>query len=839
MRLKFDTLSFWLGFIVASIFWGMLNALKPAIKEWQSKRRRQREERRQQGLSNLEDGLREAILRQTQAMHLAGTLFALDEVVVPPALIAPPVQPQPASGEEAEQQEGILAAWDDITSYVLPYMPDWPEMAALYRAPRLSLAAALAKGADIAVVGPPGSGKTTALAWFAAQTARQTPAGFDGGIAFLLHAADVLALPEEAEDLLQPVRETLTPHASGRYRSRLGELITTVFQQQRALLLLDGLDELPPEGVNRAIRYLAAIRQAYPGTRMIAAASFHHIDGLLAGGFAPLALHPWNTEERRAFLGRWRSLWESYVLAESWAQELPPSVDSALLNAWLQEHDDWLSPLELTLRTWALYAGDLRGGSPADAIYTHLLRLLPEKVPFQAIETLGLQAVLNQATVFTLRDTKSWLKTFEEAIANAESEEEEALEGQDAVVKPSRSLVDRLLETGLLVRHPNGQIRFSHPLFAFYLAGRAAARLNVTDALLSQPEWQGKHTTLRYLAAYGNAESVAAAFLAQEEDILQRPLLAVARWLRDAPEKAPWRGKVLVALARQMAQKHHPRALRGRMVSAAALSHTPGVQQLFLKQLSQADADLISLSLLGLGLLGARQAVPQISELLEHPSPNVYRAAALSLVAIGNDEALNALAAALVNGHDDLRQAVAEALANHPRDGHPTLQEAAQRDEPGDAPLRRAAVYGLVRVQQGWAQALLDELQFDQEWVVRNAAVAIREGRAADNPHIPQPLRPPVETPWLLVFAARQGSGVSPRQDATPLVLQALQYGEAAEKLAAVTYLQHHPSEGVVARLYDAVHSDDESLREAAYTAIFWIAASGFPLPPPQKYGLK
>ncbi len=848
MRFKFDALSFWLGAIVASIFWGMLNALKPSLEEWREKRRRQREERRQRGLSALEDGLREAILQQTQDMHLAGTLFSLDEIAIPPSLVAPPAHLPPAAAEEdQQQQEVILAAWEDITTYLLPYMPDWPEMAALYHAPSLTLGEALSKGADLALIGELGSGKTTALAWLAARMARQ-PADLhpvlQNKLGFLVHAADVLALGETEENLLAPVQATLTPHANGRYRERLGDLLPSFFQQGRALLLLDGVDELPPDQAEQAIGYLAAIRQAYPKTQMIVAASRHYIDGLLRGGFVPLALRPWDPDQRRTFFSRWQKLWENYVLAESWAQELPPPVDSALLNIWLREHDAWYSPLELTLYTWALYAGDIRGPSAPDAIYAHLRRLLPENIPFQAIETLGLQAVLNRAPVFTSKETRTWLKTFEEALAAQAAQAAEAAEegetesDQVQAVKPSRGLIERLLDSGLLQRHAQGKIRFSHPLFAFYLAGRAAARVNLVDALLEHPEWAGKYSTLHYLAAYGQAALLVDQLLAQEDELLLRPLLETARWLRDAPPAAPWRQKVLLALAQKMMQPHQPQALRGRLASAAALSRSPGVQQLFIKQMQQGNPNLLLASILSVGLTGAPEAVAPLSELLEHPDPSVYRAAVLALIAIGSNEALDAVAIALVNGHDELRQAAAEALANHPREGHPTLQEAARRTEVQDTPLRRAAVYGLARIRQTWARTMLDELQYDSEWVVRNAAVAILEGRSADNPHIPQPLTPPAETPWLLAFAARQGMGISPQQDPTPILLQTLQYGEPQEKLAAIAFLQRTPSEGVLAKLYETLRSDDDQLQSAAYTALFWIAASGFPLPPLKKYGL-
>lgn len=861
MRFRLDTLSFWFGFIVASIFWWMLSALKPVFLEWREKQRQKREERRLRNLSGREGELLDVLAQQARQSHLAGNLFALDEIIIEPRLLVPPAHLPPAQDEEADKQEALLLAWEDITTSTVPYQPDWPQLGALYHTSTITPAEAISKNANLAIIGQPGSGKSTALAWLMLQAAGQDknkPAVLEDKVAFYVHAASLPTLESEPEKtaILQPVFSAVEQW-SGR-RNRYNELILAIFEAGRAILLVDGLDELPPAEVDRAAQYIAQVRKTFPETRFVVAATHHYIDGLLAGDFEPLPLRPWDRHDRQAFISRWRTLWEGHVLTEAWAQTLPPHVDSVLLNAWLKEREGWHSPLEWTLFTWALYAGDLQGPAMRDAIHTHIRRLVPEKVPFEALETLGLQAIFHQSLTFTIRQTREWLKSFEETLT-AESEqtapeeenstpETDQAEEQPAsptaeeavVVKPSRGLVERLLESGLLEKLPDGEtLRFQHPVFAAYLAGRSAASLNLAGRLVEGPDWAGKFTTLRYLAAYGNAAPAIEKLLSRPDPLFNRPLLEALRLLSEAPAQAPWRKTPLVEAARLLNQPQLPLAQRGRIATALALSQTPGMPQLFQRLLAQNDVEIVQTAILTLGLLQDKTAIPELARLLLHPSPTIYRATALALVAIGGDDAWNALGESFVGGHEDLRQAIAESLANDPKDGYETLKDAASREGPENVAFRRAAVYGLARIPQAWAQTILSEqLQYDEEWVVRTPAVTLVEARQAGSPYIPQPITHPARTPWLVAFAARQGMGISPRQDPTDILLQVLEYGEDKEKLAVLTHLRRRPNEGVIARLYQKLRGDDPVLREAVYRTLFWMASSGAQMPSLEKYGL-
>ena len=146
--LALDTFSFVIGFITATVFWWLLVRMRPLWGELRENWARNREEAKARRSTGVEENHRRTTLRRAQGMHLAAPLFALDEIIEIPRLLAPPAHQVPG--------EPILT--EDITIQTLPYMPSWPEFAAIYHAPSLSLPQALSGGMNLVITGQPGTG---------------------------------------------------------------------------------------------------------------------------------------------------------------------------------------------------------------------------------------------------------------------------------------------------------------------------------------------------------------------------------------------------------------------------------------------------------------------------------------------------------------------------------------------------------------------------------------------------------------------------------------------------------------------------------------------------------
>ena len=842
--------SFLFGAIVATVIWWVLALLRPTFQQLLESMRQQQRDRALQGSSNLENTHRKIVFRQTQGTHLAASLFALDEIAQETRLLAPPSYAEPHAPRPHI----------DITEQAIPYLPDYPEFAAVYQGATLTIPEAISGGVNIIITGQPGTGKTTALAHLASQIVNRRPEveSLHEMIPIFIHAADLglpLKDPKQPVDFLAPISSKLFELSGALTAGKLPGFVEYAFQSGRALLLLDGCDELTPTALQEVTAYLRVILRQFPRARIVTTGAPDYVDGLLALGFIPMAIMPWTTRQQREFLQVWTMLWQKYVTPEAWAQAALTPVDPILLNRWLLEDNLGLTPLELTLKVWGAYAGDARGARPTDAIEAHLRRLLPPQAPLEALYVIGAQASLNGLALFETGRAREWTKSFEPAASLPPTEsgtppseenppEAQAtpggtgpLGGKKQAALPPRpaSLVSQMTVSGILAAHGGSLVRFAHPIYLGFLAGKG---LNATDAesVLKQPPWVGRTATLRYVAAFGDATGLVNSLLATEDNLLLRPRLTAARLLRDAPPKAPWRNTVMGALIQILQDEDHPAALRGQAMAAFTLSGDPNSGALFRQLMMSPSNELRRLAALGAGMTRDGKSVDALIEVLATSAGAARQTACLALVELGTPQALEAIANALLRGDEQLRIAAAEALANNPVEGYETLKDGVTSQ---DILVRRAIVYGLARVREPWAQELLGQIPTqDEQWVVRNAAVEMLEVLQNPNPHIPQRQLSPENMPWLIEFAGKYGMGVVPGEPATDLLLLALKDDKIEYQQAALHYLRHTPTEGVLAALYPHLFGSDAEMRDGVFRVLSEMAMGGTRLPAPQQFGL-
>ena len=840
--------SFLVGFITAIIFWSLIVRMRPLWDEVRTGWKKRREDAKTRRSTSVEENHRRTTLRRAQGMHLAAPLFALDEIVETPRFLAPPARREP----------GAPFLTEEVTSRTIPYTPSWPELAAIYRSPSLSLPEALEGGVQLVLTGQPGTGKTVALAYLATLSANRDPSLgiLSESVPFFYHIAD-LRLPTDAtKGVLDPIQEAAAEHAPVMDLTRLPAFIRNAFDSGRALLLLDGFDELPPGEQVKVTEYFKALLNTFAGIRIVTTGYLEHLDGLIRLGFEPLTLMPWNISQANRFIEKWGQIWSQTVAAESLSQDSPEEVDPLLLNTWLNSDNQTLTPLELTLKVWAGYAGDSLGPSILDAIGTHVRRLAPSGTPLAALETLGMQVTLSAQAIFDFRSAREWVKSFEvpddEVVGqrsedeNLNSEENEKPKtgplnknvslGNTGPLSSNSRLLSKMTESGLLISHPGNRLRFLHPVLCGYLAGRALADVNLDGPLLEQPEWSGKLLAMRYIAAHGDASGLANALLGQTEMPLHIPLFIAARWLRDAPREAIWRGKVFSQLASLLQTEGVPLALRAQAIAAFYWSRDPGAAPLFRQFLKSQSFEMAQLAALGSGAVQDQKAVELLSDILYVPSVSAQRAGCLALVSIGSGAAMEVVARALLHGEEDLRRAAAESMANDQNEGYAMLKEGISLS---DILLRRAIIYGLARVEEDWAIEALQTIQVeDDQWVVRNSATEVLDSKSGPDPHVPRSLTAPSQTPWLIEFASLQGLGISPGSPATEILLAALKSENEEARLASLPYLKRMPTEGVITNLYHAMYQDEGELREAVFLVLCEMASSGIKLPDPQQFGL-
>ncbi|MFH2102691.1 MAG: HEAT repeat domain-containing protein [Chloroflexota bacterium] len=825
-----DNFSFLLGFILATVFWAILSALRPLLRQISQGMRAKREETREKSKSTtvIEEHYRQRTLEHAQGQHLAAQLFSLDEIIIPPALLAPPPRVEPNEKYFVE----------DIILDTIPYLPSWPEFASFYNAPTITLGEALSGDSDIVLAGHPGAGKTVALAHLASCLARRDQVSGlpDDTLPFFIHIADLKLPLKNQETPLEPIIEHIVDKSPVFESSRIPDFIRTVFSEGRAILLLDGTDEITPDQLQTTVEFIRALKKTYPETRIVTTAFPEFLDGLVSLNFIPFTLAGWTPRQINDFLEKWADLWQKYIAIESWAQSRIGFVDPTLLNRWITIDDAPLSPLEITLRAWGAYAGDGRGPRSIDAIEAHIRRLITGDIPREAVNLLGLQVTLAADPIFDPSKAREWVKSFEppEPEGPNGSGGDKSRE-KDKTALPSAGILSRMASSGLLAQHRNNRMRFLHPVFTGYLAGKTLSAYKPSSVLEQKP-WIGKLLALNNFSIFGDAIPLVHILLAKPDPPLQRNLLLVSSWLRDAPKDATWRLQVLARLVELLKDEGQPLGLRGQAMAAFILARDANIDVLFRQLLRSNSTETLQLAALACGALRDQKAIEEITALLRLPNPSIRRAACLALVAIGTTSALESVADALLHGDDNLRRTAAEALANHPEEGYAMLRDGAAME---DILVRRGVVYGLGRIKEVWADTILEKLLTDDQWIVRNSATEVLEAKRQTNALIPKRLVTPSESPWLIAFAGKQGLGIAPDKPATDVLLLALKSGSEDERLASLSYLRMMPTEGVFGALYQEMYSGNPTIREAVFRTFWEMAARGVTVPDPLQFGIE
>jgi hypothetical protein len=894
--IRIDTLSYILGVITGLLFAGLLALLRTALPRIKQAAGDRLAAARQELAAGADTHLRNDVLKQAQKNHLAAQMFRLDEIAIKPMLLAPPPLLAPGSN--------LL---DEIEATLqIPYLPDWPELSAVYHGRTISLPEALSKGANLAITGIPGSGKSTALAYLASMVARRADemGELKDYLPVLIHAADLsfVLYPPSGSSPKPPI-ETLTEAVARRssliITTRLPGMIRNHFHTGQALLMVDGVDELPPEQVDKVVSFLSQLVEEYPKVRLVMTASPTYYDGILTAGILPVALAAWDEKQRTEFLVRWADLWETYIAP---GIQVGTATDPLILRGWLGDPDYFATPLELTLKIWAAFSGDSLGPDLPASLDAYLRRMtlqLPRAR--EALEKLAAELVKNFSSSALAKDAESWLGQLKQLLASepaaagipATGQGEGVPDGwqsgdkqqtappptalpaaetpasQEAVptvteeavaepveptaelapatngpvkaaskapkMSPAQEMLSKLVDAGLLIRRQD-RYSFIHPLVQGYLAAAALSKEPGNTCLETQPDWTGKQTTVPFLASAMDLGKLAAPALGDTQDPLFRKLMSVGRWLQLAPAQARWRGSTLRQLVNLLQSETYPVTLRAKAVSALVFSGDPGITTLLKQLFTHRQENVRVLAVFGCGLARDQKSTGDLIQLTGDPSARVRQAAVLALAAIGNRSSLDAIGQILLQASEDMRRCAAEALAYLPEEGHPALKEGSTME---DLLVRRAVVYGLARVGEPWAIDILKQMQVeDEQWAVRSAATQALEELQHRDAYLPQRLPPPQESPWLLAYAAKQGLGVLPGRPALNLMNQALKSDDIYEIFASLAYLERIPDSASIPNLYQVMFGSGGELREAGFFSLWQLAGSGMELPAPAQFGL-
>lgn len=423
------------------------------------------------------------LVNYAQTAHLGGSVVKLTDILIEPRFLharpfaAPPDDDKPPSVFE-----------------LVPHVPDHPYLLAPYNVETISLEELSTGERTLALLGAPGSGRTTALLTIAlwslnkvdftpppdpvqrqleaeeaalsdkdraarikermliAERARERLAeqrgedvdealpdkpSFKHMLPVYVHfaniepnAAEFSGPVDPAEPLVRAVQFQVGPVTARTIARNLYRRLGN----GQVLLLLDGYDDLPPNAQKVRLAWLRAFMKEYGQNFIIVAGPVSGYGSLTRlAGLTPVFLRPWSEEQCNKLADHWAAAWPLIVGTR---RRPGPKPDPSLI-ARAKVRNFALSPVDLTLKIWATYANDVEAAGFEGWLRAYIARLLPNDQSLDALLPQLVQAATLQIESGFITQPTLEAMAGVQPRASAAVEEPESTE-QPADAKPAR-----------------------------------------------------------------------------------------------------------------------------------------------------------------------------------------------------------------------------------------------------------------------------------------------------------------------------------------------------------------------------------------------------------------
>jgi HEAT repeat protein len=841
IQFHFDNFSFLLGIAFAGLLWWGIIKLREMIKNQRAEKETgvgsvqepvsslkpvaiDQNLSSQKLQNNIADIYRRELFFFAQKQHLAAKYCPLQEILIEPNLVAAPYEVDPLLPYPPET----------LTSQVVPYLPDFPEFISQYPIPKISTYDSLRNGVNIVIYGQAGSGKSVALANLVTVICSDSSSLDEvrSRIPIYLHWLDLNYSPQVETDpfdvLLNGVNTQIFLKSKNNCLAYLKQSIST----QKYLLILDGLDELHPDEFQIAVKYLDALIRKYPNIQFITTASEDYFDGFHRIESRAFCVASWSTLERQAFLDKWVDVWNRYV---STTRGERSDETTRLVKKWLEEDNRILTPFEWTLRLWALFSGRLKGLTTAETIEAYLESISGNSFNAQNLTLYSRELITQKKSALSESASEKILSRNPKNDETAQNDTNSGAkkEKNKKIISSGELIIRNLVDNSAGAYHGRDTFAINHPLIIAY----CASLMDSESQIPSPPNWSLEFQRLRFIAGRITEPGEIISIIENEDLPLHRNLLVVSRFLKDSPLESRWRVNLMRRLVYLIKQDTLPLGLRMSFMAVAVASRDSSLSVLFKQLFGSASPEVRRISVLGAGVARDRNVTQELIRMMGDQSLEVRCAACLALGNIPGSASWQATIDALIKGEEHLQQVAAECLAASGEKGYDVLRNAVTFD---NILVRRAAVIGFSQVREKWCVSLLEKIAVeDGQWVVRNAASQALEMIHQKNIYIPRHFPNPDSAPWLVQFAARQGTTLTEGEFPKAMLNLALTNGNQEEKLAALNYLRFVTDENSLKSFYDIFYAAQTPERDSVFQYLWWMVMCGVRLPSPIQYGFK
>ncbi|MCK4800894.1 MAG: HEAT repeat domain-containing protein [Anaerolineales bacterium] len=809
-KIYLDFLSFWAGVLAAVILLILVFRYRSRLRKFFSRTITSLQTARDKFSITSESDYSRILYKYMQGRHIASDLVPLEKIVVPPKCIAPPPVIIP----------GTDRFDPSLLQQILGHDPAFPEFAVDYFAPTFTLMEALSNGANLCLMGSPGSGKTVAIAYCITSLIKNTniPSSLLNKIPYYVDAQYIME-QFPGSDVLSILLTAIQANPVFSTIPNFPKYFTSSLNNDMALLFIDGLDTQPSTEINRVANFIIALCKTVPTLQVVVAASPTYLGNLIKAPLEPVSVAPWGKKEKLVFLEKWVQL----GFGSSFPTPLDKSLDAQgsqkIRDAWLIINANHQSPLEFTLKAWAAYSGDITGPTAVHAIESYLGRItlgLPQ-YSIKALENIALHVLEQEKGSFTKRDINSWL--------SSQIDTQERQLSDDRTSQISR-VIQFALDSSLLQKTGSNGFFFTHPTIAGFLAARGLCRSSesIKKRILRQPDWALIHETMRYFSAFNPIRPHLNQMLS-DSSLLKTNLMRACQWLVFLDPSQSTEEETLLRSVTREIQTNQLYFIKLRLTNSLATSQNPKVAIIFRHLLQSQDLDTRRAAALGSGFIQDPVAVPLLTEQLNAPFPT-SAAACYALGKIASPKALEAIAESLLHGDELLRRAAAESLAHNRSEGHPALREGITMD---DLLVRYAVVHGLSLIPESWAVEILDKMRIDEdEWIVRDLAQQVFEILQTGSPYVPVPETPAHKAAWLHSYAEKQDMPIHTSESALDLLLNTLENGSIEQKQAALHYLRREDQAKVLPVIVNALEDSDPDVKQQAALTLWYCAPPGY-----------
>ncbi|MFY1689139.1 NACHT domain-containing protein [Plantactinospora sp. WMMB782] len=335
----------------------------------------------------------------------------------------------------------------------------------------------------ILVCSAAGSGKSTTLIWLAVRAARGELSGLGWSIPVLVR---LNSQSNEATDPVQRLADTMSHQPEDPVPR---EWVRRVLREGTALVLVDGLDELPEPNRSETWEWLHRLTTSFPTARLVVSTRPPRLDDWTDARFHVVELKPFTPTDVEKYVRKWYST----VLpdrGDTHPQEL--LLDALATNPHLAR----LATTPLMCSILCAIAMRRTTSFPRNhEIYEAVLQMMLELDGPKGIHRRSMLGYSEKRVLLTQLAYWFLLNKYIEADRKAVVDQINIeLENMPQVVASAEQVLNTLIETSAVLRESvNGRIDFLHPTLQEYLAAQAVLNQNATDLLVQlahEDEWR-------------------------------------------------------------------------------------------------------------------------------------------------------------------------------------------------------------------------------------------------------------------------------------------------------------------------------------------------------------